>query len=67
MTTQLSTSATPSSLRVIANKPTREITQITELSLTATPSQIKSFLEKDGTSNYLSGYYYLLKYISKKG
>lgn len=67
MTTQLSASATPSSLRVIANKPEKEIVIFTGLSFTATPSQIKSFLEKDGTSNYLSGYYYLLKYISKKG
>lgn len=65
-TTRLGLSAT-SSKRYSFSAKSKGEGVFTTLGPDGTSKPPQSFLDKDGTSNLLGGYYHLLKYLSKRG
>ena len=64
--TRLGLSATSSKRYSFASK-SKGSGSFSTLGSDGTPRAPQEFTEKDGSSNYLGGYYHLLKYLSKRG
>jgi hypothetical protein len=65
-TTRLGLSATSSKTSSFSVK-SKGAGNFTTLGADATPRVPQEFLTKELSSNFLGGYYYLLKYLSKRG
>jgi len=65
-TTRLGLSATSSKTSSFSAK-SKVYGNFTTLGADATPRIPQEFLAKESSSGLLSGYYYLLKYLSKRG